>query len=682
MRDKKMNRLWLLPLALGATALVWLACSENGGGKQPEPDWECVVSEPEPDFAQQIGCMEDFLKVASEPINASIPGARSAKTVVDRINDMSLYFQNSVKYPIHWNFCSQHLNEPPVPLLGQFNMTEYYSPDRRFLLGAVTYYEGPDVWAYEIAPYDTSDFQMITDAYLLIRDNAFFGDNLYFHPTSENMNPQVEQLPEEVKVITTDELFEGIIYQPLNLGTSMGQFHYFDIHNLENSYMTFRDIAVLNDVPNDISVVSGIITSEFQTPLSHINVLSQNRGTPNMAFKGAFDNPVLKLYDGAWVRLDVGPFDWGLTPVTKDEADTWWEENKPDAVVIPEINLDVDQITPIQSTLDVHNLSLTEALGEAIPAFGGKASQYGAFPYIGHELVPHPKAFAVPIYFYWQHMEQHGLFQVAEEMIADEGFQNDPATRDQMLADLRAQIIAGEVDADFEQQLLDKLETEFPGVRMRFRSSTNAEDLDGFSGAGLYTSKSGQPGSEEFPVLDAVREVWASLWNFRAYEEREYRSIDHMGVGMALLVHHSFPDEEANGVAVTANLFDTMGVEPGFYINVQIGEFSVVAPQPGVTTDQLLLLYDFPGQPIIYLAHSNLIPEGETVLSRAQVLELGDALKAIHAFFSTAYQSGPDDFYAMDVEFKFDDSWGKGTIPELWVKQARPYPGWGLDNEN
>ena len=56
---------------------------------------------------------------------------------------------------------------------------------------------------------------------------------------------------------------------------------------------------------------------------------------------------------------------------------------------------------------------------------------------------------------------------------------------------------------------------------------------------------------------------------------------------MALLVHHNFPDEAANGVAVTANPFDPSGLEPGFYVNVQQGgDAEVVAPPPGVTSDE------------------------------------------------------------------------------------------------
>ena len=143
-------------------------------------------------------------------------------------------------------------------------------------------------------------------------------------------------------------------------------------------------------------------------------------------------------------------------------------------------------------------------------------------------------------------------------------------------------------------------------------------------------SRGGHP---DKPVMDAVREVWASIWFFRAYEERAYRSIDHTKVGMALLVHRSFPDEEANGVALTGNIFDTTGLEPGFYVNVQKGELSVVKPEAGVTTDQFIYHFDMPGQPIVFLDHSNQVEEGETVLTIAQTYELGKALKAIHLYF-------------------------------------------------
>ena len=81
--------------------------------------------------------------------------------------------------------------------------------------------------------------------------------------------------------------------------------------------------------------------------------------------------------------------------------------------------------------------------------------------------------------------------------------------------------------------------------------------------------------------------------------------------------------------------------------------------------------------PTTYLAHSNLVPSGTTVLTPTEIHDLGVALDAIHRYFAEVYQA-PGEFYGMDVEFKFDDL-DSASAPELYVKQARPYPGWGAD---
>ncbi len=131
------------------------------------------------------------------------------------------------------------------------------------------------------------------------------------------------------------------------------------------------------------------------------------------------------------------------------------------------------------------------------------------------------------------------------------------------------------------------------------------------------------------------------------------------------------------GVAITANPFDPSGLEPGFYINVQIGEESVVQPDPGTTTDQFIYHFDFPGQPIVLIVHSNLVPQGTTVLTNTQTHTLGIALREIHDFFYPLY--GSHAWWAMDTAFKFDQPIGGDPTgePVLFVKQARPYPGWG-----
>lgn len=674
---RSVTRFGLL-VAAALVALAAVGCPTDDPDPPPlDPgkQWECIIPEGKyTAYREQIGCREDFYVLASQPLDSSIPGARSAKTVIDQADGNRLYFQNSNTFQIHYEFASEYLSGdglPPVGDIGLFNQTEYYSPSRRFLLGALTIYEEPDIFVYEIAPYDAASPEMVVTAFELIRENTYIGKELLFHPTSMNIEMMAEDLPPSVPVITTEELFEGIDYQPLNLGESYGQLRFFTAEELLTEYVSPRDVVVLDQVPNDISVVAGLITSEMQTPLSHVNVLSQNRGTPNMALKGAFDNEDLRALDMEWVYFEVDAFDWEVTLSTKELADEWWEDHKPPPVTVPDLDLSVREF------VDIELLTW-----EDVPAFGGKAANYGEMATI--EDMPSPKAFGIPVYFYKQFEEQNGFDVQIAEMLEDEEFLSNPAVRDQALEDLREAMKAAPVDPIFEMALMLKLEYDYPGERMRFRSSTNAEDLAGFSGAGLYTSWTGDPNDPTRPVLDAVRTVWAALWNFRAFEERTYNGIDHQGVAMALLVHHSFPDEEANGVALTNNMFDE--TQPGFYINVQYGEASVVLPDPGITVDSFLYYYYYPGQPMTYFQYSNLTPPGETVLTAAQAYELGKALDAIQKHFIPIYGTTPGQFFAMDVEFKFDDDCfpqhpeypdcPPDGEPLLWVKQARPHPGW------
>jgi len=427
-------------------------------------------------------------------------------------------------------------------------------------------------------------------------------------------------------------------------------------------------------------VVAGLITAEFQTPLAHVNVLAQNRKTPNMGLKGATKNAALRALEGKWVKLVVGAFEWSVEEVTAAEADAYWAEHKPDPVVLPVPDLTVTDLRDIEELVEITSGQKVtrEAIAKAVTAFGAKAANYSVLTHIAGVPIRH--AFAIPAYYYVQFMEENGIFELLDQMMADPTFNEDPATRDAKLKELRDMIRAAPVSAELDTALRAKLDADFPGATMRFRTSTNAEDLDGFPCAGCYDSHTGDPADWEGDMLHAIRQTWATVFLFRTFEERAYHSIDHKTVAMSLLVHHNFPDEEANGVAITANPYDPSGLSPGFYVNVQTGgDAEVVAPPAGVTSDSFVYQYDYPGQPVIYLTHSNLVEPDTTVLTTRQIRELGDALDAIHTGFRDAYgpARGTSGWYAMDVEFKFDDEHLPGVTPSLWVKQARPYPGRG-----
>src|SRR4029077_5091844 len=108
-------------------------------------------------------------------------------------------------------------------------------------------------------------------------------------------------------------------------------------------------------------------------------------------------------------------------------------------------------------------------------------------------------------------------------------------------------------DDQLKARILRRLKLEFAGKGLFVRSSSNSEDLPNFSGAGLYTTVPNVRGDQE--LIEAIKTVWASLWNFEAYEARERLSIDHSKIFMAVLIQEGI-NSESSGVMITTDPFD------------------------------------------------------------------------------------------------------------------------------
>ncbi len=146
-----------------------------------------------------------------------------------------------------------------------------------------------------------------------------------------------------------------------------------------------------------------------------------------------------------------------------------------------------------------------------------------------------PDGFAVPFYFYDEFMRHNGLYDDVEEMLADPEFQTDYAVQASKLKKLRKSI----KKAQTPQWIIDALSemhASFPeGTSLRYRSSTNNEDLPGFNGAGLYDSKTQKPDETvEDGISKSLKQVYASLWNFSAFTERDFHRIDHLAAAPAM----------------------------------------------------------------------------------------------------------------------------------------------------
>jgi hypothetical protein len=207
-----------------------------------------------------------------------------------------------------------------------------------------------------------------------------------------------------------------------------------------------------------------------------------------------------------------------------------------------------------------------------------------------------------------------------------------------------------------------------PNKKIRFRSSTNVEDAEKFTGAGLYDSFSGcladdLDGDEDGPcrcdpnesnergVFRAIRKVFASFYNDNAFLERLRHDVNEQEVGMALLVHHSFPDEIelANGVATMEKKLSP----PHWNIKLatQKGATPVTNPEEGALPEEVSVYAEPGGGMAMTLIHqSNLVILGETVMEwQADYNDLTGLLVAAAQRFEEV--TGKTE-YILDFEYK------------------------------
>ena len=587
-------------------------------------------------------------------------GEVSSVKIMYSTRDGLMYYMNTKRYELHYLFARNILDFNQGNNL--FNLTQYRENEDRYLYPAsINYYRNQDVYVLHFVSANEMSCENVKLLYDKIIETSYLEGKLFLLANRLEFNDC------DVPVITTEELYEGQNYQALNLAENYGYLRKVPLPDLEETYLSRRDILLMDGVPNDVSVVAGIITTEFQTPLSHINVLSHNRGTPNMALRDGWTNPRLDTLLDELVYLSVESDSFIIRRATLAEANAFWSLTEPRDTIVLDKDLSVQglvELPPVDHT--------------AVPFIGGKAANFAEMlkVRVNGQPIPVPENFfAIPFYYYDQHLKQAGLEGFIEQMLADEAFNSNPAVRRARLADLQERIEAHPIDQGLVDLVRARIRNFADFDAFRFRSSTNAEDLELFSGAGLYNSYSAKKDHPTKTIERAIKRVWASLWNWRAFEERSYYKIDHLSCAMGILVHRSFPDEDANGVVITKNLYNS---NPGFIINVQFKEYSIVFPEPGILHDQIMLLTwsIIPGQDFMieYLTFSN-VPEleGEPVMTDEELLELGAYCQALKRHY---YQNVPHNCecsetdFGLDIEFKVDS---QVSDRKVYIKQARLY---------
>jgi len=567
-----------------------------------------------------------------------------------------VYFINSSKYDLHADFA----REFDLEWMGD-NVKKgqvIYHPSSISSCGEL------GVFAFNYSNGRGDDFVVVERTFDLLAANMpLLENNLAYFITEQNEVQYESDLAffdnSRVKVLFESETFSEIDYWGLNPAEGFGFFRLMSLEEIPEQ----RDIVLYNVIPNTLPRVAGIITSAIQTPLSHVNLRAIQDNIPNAFLRDPMSIDSVAALINKYIYFKVEQDNYYIREASQEEVNLWFEDLRPIEEQEPNLNLDYNRILPLDSIQF-----------EMADGFGAKCANLATMRSFGFPTETIPNGFGVPFYFYQEFMIYNGFFDEIKNIIEDPQFISDRNYRNNKLKELRDNIRQAEMP-DWMAATLDEMHKSFPeNTSIRCRSSTNNEDLPGFNGAGLYTSKTHHP--DEGHISKTIKQVFAGLWNLRAYDEREFQRVDHFLASMAILCHPNFKDEKANGVAVSTDpLYNTHNT---FYLNSQIGEDLITNPDMNSIPEEILLDRESLSEnDFIIIQRSNLIPSDTLVMNEVFLDQLREYLTVIHDEFELLYNAEDNSDFAMDIEFKIT----KDDI--LSIKQARPWVSFnpGIDTK-
>ncbi len=469
--------------------------------------------------------------------------------VIDRKDNNRIYYVNKKRYSFHKDF----VNGTYLSLERgrEFFINNYLKPNRRFILGTLAYQTPIRRWTFEFWEGDLIPADLIQLAYDVV-NKSFFAP-VAFKPNSLRQEEATSTLAGMQRVLQSDIAKEQA-YQALNIAKGLGRIHI--IPKLDDHVeIGSNEILVLDEVPIQLPPVAGIITSQPSTPLSHINLLAKGWGIPNAYIKNAKE--LLKQYDGWWVSFETLRENYTIKRAGMDQLREYQRRQAQR----------LDLVKPRYSLTETRLLSLNQQRARSSLAFGGKSANLGEVMFARLPGIVVPNGFTIPFHYYDEFIKRNELDDVIFGLLNDQKFVHDPAYRREKLVALRQQIETAEFDAALREKVLTKVAREYAGKGLFVRSSSNSEDLPNFSGAGLYTTVPNVRGEQE--LIDAIRKVWASLWNFEAYEARERAGVDHSKIFMAVLLQEGI-NSESSGVMISTDPFDPEN-KAAIYISAKRG---------------------------------------------------------------------------------------------------------------
>ena len=555
----------------------------------------------------------------------------------------SLYFGNTNKHRVHHSLMDSLGISTPGVIYG----TLMYEPEVLAPGGT------PGVYRYWTRYHTSSSFSVLERVHtLLAASMPFLEDNLALWISNAALPRLQAELPtyraSRINLVFDEDIYGGTTYQALNPGEGYGLLRQMGPDDRPHS----RDVVIYEALPNELPRVAGIISTVPQTPLSHVNLRALQDSILNAFIANALEDDTVSGLVGSHIYYAVTDSGYTVRAATQEEVEAHYASSRPASAQTPERDLSVTTITP-----------LSQVAFDDWDAFGVKAANVAVLGTLEFPEGTVPDGFRHSVLLLRRvHEAQRVFTMTSQKMLEDEDFQTDYDTMASELKKLRKKIKKAETP-DWIETALTTMHATYPeGQSLRYRSSTNNEDLPGFNGAGLYDSKTQHPEeTEEDGISKSLKQVYASLWNFRAFIERDFHRIDHMAAAMGVLVHPNYSDEQVNGVAVSVD--PAYGTE-GTYVNSQIGEDLVTNPEAHSVPEEVLLNAD---GTYTVVALSNHVTSGQLLMTDDQLSQLRRHLETVHERFAELYGVEDGEQFAMEIEFKITSD------NALAIKQARPW---------
>ncbi len=613
-----------------------------------------------------------------------------------------VYFQDSGQYEFHFDFALQYL--PPFigMTIEEFDNVTLHAAGQQAVLGAVIvppWHDPPfNEYGIQLVRNDPYTREEVARLFNVVKKSIVDdpNSNAYYFATYEQY-PVAQQNREwfesqGIRIGSTGQWTEGnASYSP---GWALGRLKFVHGAEIQSAYTAGEllpsDILLTDGVPAEVPSVAGIITLTASTPNSHVAILSRSQGVPFVHLAVASDAGRAQALASHSVYLAVTESFGGPSEVKLLDVECLSESEKASLLSLKDAGPIAIQPMKHRGALwaDTNDLQPTD-----ICCFGGKAANFGVLRRAIPNDSPRAMAFSFDLWNAFLDQQVNGA-SLREQIAARlskyatyppsdlESLTDELTAIRNMFTDTQATTFG----AQTEPAVIDALRTFGFGATepIRFRSSTNVEDSEQFTGAGLYDSYSGcladdldsdstgpcacdPTEARERGVFRAIRKVFASFYNDNAFLERLKHGVDESQVGMALLVHHSYPDEIelANGVAT---LERREGSDWTANIVSQKGAVSVTNPPMDAVPEEVTISTGFNGPNAWVVRRSSLVP-----LRDNTVLEWDGEYIALYNLLVTAGDQyckiTQKEDLVLDFEFKKSAPDGK-----LELKQIREIP--------